>query len=80
MDSPVAEQVRVEAEALPAGAAAVGLLGLVGLTVPVQVLAVAEELPAHRALVWLLLPAAPQVPDEVDPPAEDRSTCPSYLQ
>lgn len=67
---PVAEQVRVEAEALPAGAALERFLGLMGLQVPVQVLAVTEQLPAHRALVQLLLPAAAQVADKVDPPAE----------
>lgn len=47
VDPPMAEQVRVEAEALPARAAPERFLGLVGLQVPVQVLAVTEQLPTH---------------------------------
>lgn len=80
VDPPVAEQVRVEAEALPAGAAPERFPGLVGFQVPVQVLAVTEQLPTYRALVQLLLlPAAAQVSDEIDPPAEDLAAVGAHI-
>jgi hypothetical protein len=52
----------------------------VGLQMAVQILAVTEQLPAHGALMGLLLlPAAPQMPDKVDPPTEDFPTVRTHV-
>lgn len=51
VDPSVAKQMRVEAEALPAGATPERFPGLVGFQVSIQDLAVTEQFPTHRALM-----------------------------